>query len=184
MEAFCIASGPSLTLADVELVRQWRTAGRRVYAVNNSVQLAPWADAMFAMDRAWWNAYRDIHEPFKGKKYGPNIGKYGVTHIPKPRFNSPGNSGAGAIALAILHGATTVYLLGYDCQHTDGKAHWHVDHPTEPVRMGNAASVARWPAQFAKLAKRATIINCTRVTALDCFPRATLETVTAERIAA
>jgi len=52
----CIASGPSLTRADVERVREWRQeAGaptkRRVIVVNTSYKIAPWADALYGNGR-------------------------------------------------------------------------------------------------------------------------------------
>ena len=68
-------------------------------------------------------------------------------------------------------------LSGYDCQHTGGKAHWHGNHPKG---LGNAGSVDKWPNQFRMLAARLPnikIINCTRETALNVFPRGTLEEV-------
>ncbi len=65
-------------------------------------------------------------------------------------------------------------LLGYDCQLTGGRAHWHVDHPGG---LGNAGSVAKWPAQFAELAARlsgADVVNASRQTGLEVFPRSDL----------
>ena len=87
------------------------------------------------------------------------------------------NSGAGAINLAITLGAKRVILLGYDCQKTGGKAHWHGNHEKG---LGNAGTIRDWPAQFAKLAKvypDTDIINASRDTALTCFRRADLDEV-------
>ncbi|WP_339521741.1 hypothetical protein [Pseudomonas sp. EA_35y_Pfl2_R111] len=86
-----------------------------------------------------------------------------------------GNSGAGAVALAIARGAKRVLLLGYDMQYTGGRRHWHGDHP---AKLGNAGAITDWPAQFEQLRKdhpSIEIINCTRETALTCFPRMPLE---------
>lgn len=85
------------------------------------------------------------------------------------------NSGAGAVELAFKAGARRILLLGYDCQHTGGRAHWHPDHPSP---MGNAGSVHDWPRLWRNTAKAvagAQVINCSRQTALDCFPRMRLE---------
>ncbi len=78
--------------------------------------------------------------------------------------------------LAKLYGAKQVVLVGYDCQRTNGKAHWHGDHPET---LGNAGSMPRWQQQFSDLAKaiQMPVINCSRETALTMFPRKALEDV-------
>lgn len=134
------------------------------------------------MDAQWWDVHiEEVRERFRGGTFSINqlTKKYGVMHLPKP-FKAFSNSGAGGIALAVMGGASRVILLGYDCQHTGGKTHWHGDHPKGTA--GNAApkTVAKWPAQFRELARTTgttKIINCTRETALDVFPRGELERV-------
>lgn len=84
------------------------------------------------------------------------------------------NSGHQAINLASVFGAARILLLGYDVQHTGGKSHWHGDHPRT---LGNARCVANWARGFKRQAQDARllgieIVNCSRVTALDCFDRA------------
>lgn len=173
----CIASGPSLTRDDVEAVRQWRGDERRVIVVNNTFRLAPWADALFAMDRAWWALnWQEAAEKFQGQRFAasPMPINWQVKHL--ARFNGFGNSGAAAVALAVRMGATRVVMLGYDCQHTGGRRHWHDDHPAP---LGNAGTVERWPAKFEQLKRamvgRAEIVNASRETALTMFPRVALE---------
>ena len=66
-------------------------------------------------------------------------------------------------------------MLGFDCQHTGGQAHWHGNHPRG---LANARQIDRWPDLFKSLRNDhpdAEIINASRVTALDCFPRANIE---------
>ena len=130
---------------------------------------------LFALDRDWWKVYREeAAAVFAGELVSPLPNNYGVRRIQLPRYE---NSGAAAIALAVHMGAQRIILLGYDCQKTGGKAHWHGDHPKE---LGNAGSLNKWPAQFAKLARdlrNFNIVNCSRETALTCFPRANLEHV-------
>jgi sugar phosphate isomerase/epimerase len=132
------------------------------------------------MDRAWWEKYAaDVEARFKGERCGRggHCRKYGITHLDKMQhFN---NSGAAAVSLAIYRGAKTVIMLGYDCQHTNGKAHWHGDHPKG---LGNAGSYRRWAESFLQLARHAAkegvrVINCSRTTALTCFERGDLETM-------
>ena len=134
-----------------------------------------WADVLYAMDTAWWQQYQgEAAESFSGEFWSPITNLKGVNKV---RFEHSKNSGAGAIALAAYWGAERVIMLGYDCQKTGGKAHWHKDHPG---KLGNAGSVDKWPAQFrlvADLLKGLEIINCSRQTALAVFPRRPLEEV-------
>lgn len=136
------------------------------------------------MDSAWWEHYGpEVDAVFRGERFSLAARK-GVARVRSPFMRVQGqNSGAGAIALAHHFGARRVLLLGYDCQHTGGKTHWHGDHPQHRIpgrQLGNAGSVAKWPGQFAEL-RRLTpgleIINCSRDTALTIFPRAALEDV-------
>ena len=87
------------------------------------------------------------------------------------------NSGYQAISLAVLFGATRILLLGFDFQHTNGKTHWHGDHPKG---LGNGGQFPRWIHAMNRLsidakARGIYIINCSRKTALTCFARATIE---------
>jgi len=125
------------------------------------------------MDRDWWRMYREeAGNAFKGELVSPLPNCFGVRRIACGQYL---NSGAGAIGLAVHMGAQRVILLGYDCQRTGGQAHWHGNHPKG---LGNAGSINTWPAQFQKLARdlrNFNIVNCTRETALTCFPRVELE---------
>lgn len=132
------------------------------------------------MDFAWWEMYHaEVARTFKGQKHSTcgACTKFGIrmVQIDGKVFNPHRTSGAGAVMLAYLSGARRVIMLGYDCQHTGGKAHWHGDHPS---KLGNAARPETWRAGFVKLAeavKGIEVINCSRTTALDVFPRMTLE---------
>lgn len=123
------------------------------------------------MDKAWWVTYGlEASRAFQGQRIAPAT----FPHATRVRFRHPRNSGAGAIALAAHWGAREIFALGYDCQKTGGKAHWHGDHPKG---LGNAGSVAKWPAQFQDMIRYlggVTVFNCSRETALTCFRRASL----------
>ena len=60
----CIASGPSLTAEDCELVRE---SGCPVIVTNTTFRLCPWADMLYAFDRPWWNHYKLIGCYFTGR---------------------------------------------------------------------------------------------------------------------
>lgn len=126
------------------------------------------------MDRAWWATYIDeVRRTFRGELASLTLNSFGVMPA---RIQHYSNSGGGAVALAIARGAQRVLLLGYDMQYTGGKRHWHGDHPS---KLGNAGAIDAWPAQFEQLRRDhpdIEIINCSRETALGCFPRIALET--------
>ena len=179
LEAVCLASGPSLTESDVELVRQWRMASneRLVIVTNTTFRIAPWADWLYAMDKKWWEIHLpEIRRDFKGQlvSNSNHAKQLGLTHTNElfKRFCPYQNSGAAAISFAVRKGASRVVILGYDCGLTKGqKSHWHGDHPRP---LGNCGSERPWPAQFAKLAvdyKHVPIINASRQTKLTCFHR-------------
>lgn len=148
---------------------------------NTTFRAALWADVLFGMDDKWWAQYIDeVRKDFSKVALlvttTTNSWKYGIkqlTHGAGP-FDTFGNSGTGAIAMAIREGARKIVLLGYDCCETNGKKHWHGDHPKQ---LGNAGSMARWPKQFTRLRNAypdADIVNCSANTALMMFPRAQL----------
>lgn len=116
---------------------------------------------------------------FQGARFSNNsiATKYSVRKLPHS-FKSYRNSGAAAISLAALMGAQRVVMLGFDCQHTGGKTHWHGSHPKG---LGDAGSVGMWGKAFADLARdmrgRCEVLNASRATALDCFERVNLEDV-------
>lgn len=171
----CIASGPSLTSADCEAVR---AAGHPVIVTNTSFRLAPWADVLFAFDSRWWLEHiAEVREGFPGKLVTVSqvVSNLGVaTAFGAPWFKQFGNSGACAISLAMGGGAKRVVLIGYDCgKGPRGEAHWHGNHPP---KLSNCASIARWPAMFARVAEEAKrqhvqVINASRATTLECFER-------------
>lgn len=185
MEAFVLASGPSLTAEDVELVRQWRSESydRLVIVTNSTFRIALWADILFAMDGRWWNGKgegfktqaAEAKATFRGELVTSSQAykSHGLTYSNALTF---GNSGAGAVHLARKRGATRVYLLGVDCK-ANGKLHWHDDHKG----MVNAQNLGDWPRQFSRLAahlKGVEVFNCSRDTALKVFPRMSLEDAT------
>jgi len=181
---FVLASGPSLTPADVARVR---ATGWPVLVTNTSFRLAPWADALFAQDRKWIAHYRaEVAADFKGLVFsgqpvsGPQGAGLRVTNLRHLGIDTYRNSGAGAIALAIHAGAARVVCLGLDGQPAaDGARHWHGAHP---AGLGNAVSMPLWGERLAQCAAFAArrgvpVVNASRATALTCFPRLALEAV-------
>lgn len=182
MDVVCMASGPSLTDADIATVRQWRESGddRRVIVTNTTYRSALWADALFAMDLPWWRLHHaEVASTFRGKlATSCNAARqYGIPHVRSDLrgFYPNGNSGAAAISLACNAGAARVILIGYDCQFDRGRKHHFGDHPRP---LGNCASIANWQKHFESVRKAfpaAEIVNASRQSALGMFPRVSLE---------
>jgi len=88
----------------------------------------------------------------------------------RDRITYGGNSGHQAVHLAYNLGASRIILLGYDF---GGEGHWFGDHPGS-LRSGHAFN--KWLAEMAYLAQALAaqgveVINCSRETAITCFPR-------------
>lgn len=125
------------------------------------------------MDRQFWDVYgREVRASgFTGDLVTCQP-LAGLKRIPTDGIQ---NSGAGAIILAARRGADRVILLGYDCQYDGARRHWHEDHRRP---LGNAGSLHKWPDQFRALRAHLAgveVVNASRQTALDCFPRVSLE---------
>lgn len=98
-----------------------------------------------------------------------------------PPSPSGGFSGHQAINLAYSLGATEIYLLGYDCKGTEERRHFFGNHP-EGLSNPTGPRLMEWAAALAALAHDAEqlgvkIVNCSRDTALTCFPRMTIDDV-------
>lgn len=169
--ATIVASGPSAAATDFELLR-----GRRVIAINLSWQLVPWADVLYGMDGQFWHLLEGLPQ-FPGRKVTSSpmaAQSFGIDCL----FCIGNNSGMRAINLAEAYGAKRILLIGFD-MHVRAGVHWHAPHAG---RLHNpvAASMQIWRTDMARHAplyrKRGlTIINCTPGSALDCFPRMSLQ---------
>lgn len=175
----CVGTGPSLTAEDVALLQ-----GRaRVIVVNDAYKLAWWADVLYAADAKWWAWHKGVPS-FGGLKYTAQPGAVrwpGVQMLRRtglegleldPRGVRTGfNSGYQAINVAVHLGAARIVLLGYDMRgdHFFGK---HPDRTKPPFVL----CLKKFGTLVAPLAARGiTIVNATRDTALECFPRVSLE---------
>jgi hypothetical protein len=179
---FVLASGPSLTLEDVEAVRRYAQAHRcPVVVTNTTFQLAPWADLLFFYDRKWWQVHgEEVRKTFKGLcATVSQLSTEKVLSLQGTGFNAYRNSGGGALSFAVAAGAQRVIAVGLDGKYAaDGRRHWHKQHP----KLGDAVSLPRFIQYFPALAKDAArvgvqILNASRDTALTCFPRVCLDDV-------
>ena len=184
-----LGGGPSLTQEQVEACR-----GRvKVIAINNSVTLAPWADILYFCDaERWYRWHSDWVHAFKGmvvtlrnfrlRQRHPNMKCLRVDGAEGLCESSDGlrhgsNSGYQCINLCVHLGARKVILLGYDMRAVDGKTHWHEEHP-QPAGAEVYEHTMR--PKFKTLVEPLgrlgiTVINATPGSAIECFPRMSLE---------
>jgi len=178
IDLFCLASGPSLTEEDCKLVKE---SGARVLAVNNSWELVPWCDYLYAGDIKWWEGYANkvpstIQKWTSAKKAAA---KFGLNYHPA---TGAFNSGMRALIWAMENGYKRIFLLGYDCSLKNG-VHWHGSHDAKKgLNNPDKGRVVAWQEHFMKVFIKARklgveIINCSRYTELTCFKYSELEFV-------
>lgn len=191
-----MATGPSLSQADVDAVAA-ATAGParslKVFAVGEAWQAAPWADALYHADRAWWDAYAGAPAfPGLAITQDGNSGlacadRYGLSCVASVKATGIStdpavvhrgyNSGFQALQLAIHLGAARVILLGFDLGRADdGRKSWAQNRPASLVRHSPYELFVRaftdGAPQVAQVGVE--VLNASRVSALQCFPRVDL----------
>lgn len=186
----CIATGPSLTADDVDYCR----GKARVIAINDAYTLAPWADALYATDANWWHWHRGVPE-FVGPKWSlehSQWSRYRVMYPDVQRLQNTGpdglerqptglkngrNSGYAAINLAYHYGASRIVLLGYEMQRTGGRGHFFGEHPNKSTSPYDQFR-RRFQALVKPMAKSGiSVVNCSRNSALEWFPKRPLREV-------
>ncbi len=191
------ASGPSQRREDVEFAR-----GRaKIVAINNTWEIARWADVLYFCDRSWWlceepgygqHALREYlgllvtaNSQIPEAHHAPII-KVNDALYPNSQFGGGGNSAFQAMNIAALWGADRVLLTGVDCmrpgKHHHGPHTFNSSPGTKPIAHARETTVKTWIKSFGDVApllaaRGVDVINCTRETALECFPRARLENV-------
>lgn len=184
-----VASGPSAKSVPLEVAK----GQARFLAVNNSWQLCPWADVLYACDGVWWRNMKGCPE-FPGLKLtidraATQNEAWGVQKVNCNKGSDApelkqintigwgGNSGFGAINLAVQFGCTKIILVGMDMTLSHG-SHWHGDHPTgmNNPRTGN---VERWRRAVDGIANylppSIRVFNCSPISALRSYPKMTLQ---------
>lgn len=175
----CLGTGPSLTADDVNAVK----GKAKVIAINNAHTLAPWAEVLYACDNKWWNWHKGVPE-FTGLKFSMDERARGVPGVQILRnsgadglelepsgLKTGSNSGYQAIGLAVHFGAQRVLLLGYDME---GR-HFFGEHPDKSVPPFQIC-LEKFKTLVEPLRKLGVdVINCSRATKLDCFPKMAIE---------
>lgn len=190
--AVIFASGPTMTQ---EIADGFKPKKVRCIVVNDQFRYAPWADVLYAADWQWWTHPKnfDIRQ-FKGQKvtvsFWPLIGDDVMFLNPGQEsglsdrddtLNTCRNSGFQAMNLAALRGATTLVLCGFDYKKVDGKSHNFGDHPEGLSNASEYSDMVRLVTKSAPdfAARGIQVINCSRKSALKCFPYEPVENVLA-----
>lgn len=185
-----IGGGNSVKRSEVDSLRD----RLRVVVINESWQLAPWADALYSCDEKWWKlrypktftglkitcdevAPKIFPELKKIKLRASSPGKY-VQYLLMDEWGEVGSGQSGGFQvinwLAQLQ-VKGIALLGFDACIINNKVHWHGSHPVELNNPDQSTFVGwkRWLEHAApKLQDHGIeVINCSMFSAIGCFPR-------------
>jgi len=98
-----------------------------------------------------------------------DTGAHGLSRDPK-KIHTGMNSGYAAVNLAYHLGATRILLLGYDMQLDGDKRHWFGAHPAGMEVDSNYSNFMRQFGTIKPAEYGIEVWNCTRRTAMKCFP--------------
>lgn len=144
-------------------------------AVSDAYELAPWAQAIVAADEKWWLANPAARER-DCEKWLANGQVAGVQRVPRLslRIGSGSNSGLLGLDYWVRRGVNEVMLLGIDLRGT----HYFGPHTKPKLRNTDPTRFETFKGQFAEYAKHmpkdVIVVNCSEISALDCFPKMTL----------
>jgi len=179
-----IATGASLNPDPIAVVSRVRHLP--CVAVNDAFRIAPWARVLVAADEAWIRKNPDAIE-FAGEKWCNNETRGTFPRLPKREaIYTNTNSGLLGLVFAMDRGAERILLLGVDMKGTHYFGRYRnglVNSPDEPGRFEFFIKQFR---DFApRIRKGVEVINCNPDSALDVFPKMTLdEALEIEAIAA
>ncbi len=192
--AVLIATGPSLTKEQIELVRPLHERNLvAAFGCNDSYRICPFLDYLYAADFRWiehhdekvpkrlrdrgfcYTAEDKRTDPYTKWTQVPSKAAHGLSTDPN-LLHRGNHSGYQMINLAYLMGIRTMFLIGYDA-HSGGK-HFFGPHPTRAMQVDSNYSY--WLPNYRTIQDRAsalglTIINCTPGSAIDAFPRISLD---------
>lgn len=152
-EVYIVGGGSSLRYFD------WSQLIRRcTIGCNHAYELGPEVTKVCTFgDYAFWSKHKSTLGAFGGWV----VTNYHVVNPPpwlqvRPRIDHGlarktdriawnGNTGLMSIHLALLMGACTVNLLGFDmCRNGEGKSHWHDRPPCAPQQVQNEQTYTKF----------------------------------------
>ena len=185
-----VASGPTAKKSNLAVLRD----RARIIAINESYQLCPWADVLYACDGEWWKLKNGVPE-FHGLKISqdaeackrfPDVSKIEVDKYSneiklheRGHIGAGGNGGFQALNLAVQFGAMEILLIGYDMR-VDLGEHWHKRHYPPLSNPHPHDNMPRWRKALDGAAKvmnslGVQVVNCSAVSLLQAYPKMTIE---------
>lgn len=168
-----------------------------VVVINESYQLAPWADALYSCDEKWWKLRQKEVEKFKGLKvtqdelaarafpelkrlrlrHERNAGEY-VRYFLMDEYGEVGSgqsSGFQVVNWLAQMAVRGIALLGFDACNVNDKIHWHGRHPDQ-LNNPDASSFVAWKIWLENAAPKlralnVEVVNCSMHSAIGFFPR-------------
>ena len=180
--AVVIGGGASLTKDDCDYAR---ASDAVLIGINDAYRMVD-VDILYASDYSWWKNHWEAVKSVQCMKVSQTHGNRPLPDLPlwlvegqhgvdmgSKRLQFGANSGFAGVHLASLWNAAKIALLGFDMS-MKGKRHWFGDHPGD---MNKKSNYETWVANFERANCPTPIINCSRETALTCYPRANIQEV-------
>lgn len=193
-----VGGGPSVKRAEIALLKD----RLRVVVINESHQLAPWADALYSCDHLWWQIRHHAVRDFKGLKITqddqaakdyPELKKINlradrpgsyVRHFLIDEWGVVGSgqgSGFQVVNWLAQLAVKGIALIGFDGCTIDNKLHWHGRHEGRLNNPNNSTFLA-WKGWMENAAPRLReldieVVNCSMVSTIGCFPRHSVEEI-------
>lgn len=186
-DAYIIGGGPSLSGFDFNKLK-----GKNVVGANSAYELGPaicplclFSDAVW-LDRFWGKISESgVQMITHNRGYEKHAS---ILFYPKQNLGLAteaigynGNSGAGAINVALIMGARRVFLLGFDCVVDSSQpAHWHqstIEPQRQEVFNRFLAGFSKMAADLPKVFPNTEIINLNPQSALTQFNKKPLSSV-------
>lgn len=132
--------------------------------IGNAFELVDRAEFLVSADRGWWMQHPEaMRFPAKLLCNFPDI-----VDVPSMKAAPDLNSGLLGLMQAVLEGATTIRLYGFDMHgsHFFGQYNNGLRNTTELRREAFIKQYNHWAATH----KSIKVLNCTPGSALQCFP--------------
>ena len=185
---FILAGGPSVKKINLEKLKN-----EFVIAVNHSIEFYPQAQAFLFIDISMYEHAKNLIDNYKGlifasfrnvdrmKKrenlffFPQNTQRPGKT-IAEGLYSSK-LSGLAAINLALIMGASKIYLLGYDMGYIGGEHHWYGQIDERQAKYSEENYHRKITAFDAFLPYKDIIFNCSRNSRLTQFQKVDFEEI-------
>jgi hypothetical protein len=166
MKCALLAPGPSMSQAVADSVRDYAL----VIAIGNvGIDLAPWAHALVAQDRAWWRAHPEALN-FAGRKFSSNK----IDGVQQITSHVTSQSNSGVLALEVARVIRDKSIKEFELHGFDMRGS-HYFGPYKDLRNTSAPRYATFQGQFLLMREilkkdEIKVVNKTPGSALRCFP--------------